>query len=124
MSSEISTIGVIGAGQMGGGIAQVAAVSGMNAVAFDTSDASLDKCRALHEKLMARAVEKERMTQDEASAALKRITYTHRFEEMGDVDWVVEAAVENAEIKKEIFGKLAHMHANSGAVLATNTSSI
>jgi len=123
-TKEISTIGIIGAGQMGGGIAQIAATAGINAVAFDTSSDQLERCKKLHEKLMARAVEKERMTQDEATAALARITYTQGFEELGGAGWIIEAAVENAEIKKDIFAKLAEMHANTDAVLASNTSSI
>ncbi|CAE7664155.1 hbd, partial [Symbiodinium necroappetens] len=123
-ATDISTIGVIGSGQMGGGIAQVAATAGIGAIAFDTSEGQLEKCKKLHEKLMARAVEKERMTQDEADAALKRITYTTRMSDLDSVDWIVEAAVENAEIKKKIFAQLAEMHADDDVVLATNTSSI
>jgi len=123
-TKEISTIGVLGAGQMGGGIAQIAATAGINAIAFDTSDTQLERCQKLHEKLMARAVEKERMTQDEATAALKRITYTNSFDALGSAEWIVEAAVENAEIKKSIFAKLAEMHTGSDVVLASNTSSI
>jgi len=124
MASDVKTIGVIGAGQMGGGIAQVAATSGIEAVAFDTSDEQLEKCKGLHAKLLGRAVEKERMTKDEAEAAKKRITYTHRFDDLAGVDWVVEAAVENAGVKRDIFAKLAQMHERDSVVLATNTSSI
>lgn len=124
MASDVKKIGVIGAGQMGGGIAQVAAVSGIEAIAFDTSDEQLERCKGLHHKLLDRSVEKERMTKDEAEKARGRIAYTHRFDDLSEADWVVEAAVENAEIKKEIFAKLAKMHADTDAVLATNTSSI
>lgn len=121
---EVKTLAVIGSGQMGGGIAQVAATAGINAIAYDAHQGSLDKAKKLHEKLMARAVEKGRMEQGDADAALGRISYTTKWDDMAGADWVVEAAVENADIKAEIFTKLAQTFDRDDVVLATNTSSI
>jgi 3-hydroxybutyryl-CoA dehydrogenase len=123
-ADDITTIAVIGAGQMGGGIAQAAATSGIDAVCFDVHQASLDKAKALHEKLMARAVEKARMEQADADAALKRMCYTSSWDDLGGADWVVEAATERADLKHELFVKLAQMFDNDSVALATNTSSI
>ena len=124
MPTDVRTIAVIGAGQMGGGIAQVAATAGINAIAYDAFPASLDKCKALHTKLMARAVEKGKMSQSDANAALARISYTADFDAITKADWVVEAAVEDAALKAELFQKLARTFTNPRVVLATNTSSI
>ena len=121
---DVKTLAVIGSGQMGGGIAQIAATSGISAIAYDAHQGSLDKAKKLHEKLMARAVEKGRMEQGDADAALGRITYTTNWDDMAGADWVVEAAVENAEIKAELFTKLAQTFDRDDVVLATNTSSI
>jgi 3-hydroxybutyryl-CoA dehydrogenase len=121
---EVKTLAVIGSGQMGGGIAQVAATAGITAIAYDAHQGSLDKAKKLHEKLMARAVEKGRMEQADADAALARISYTTKWDDMAGADWVVEAAVENADIKAEIFSKLAQTFERDDVVLATNTSSI
>jgi 3-hydroxybutyryl-CoA dehydrogenase len=121
---EVKTLAVIGSGQMGGGIAQVAATAGIKAIAYDAHQGSLDKAKKLHEKLMARAVGKGRMEQADADAALGRIAYTTKWDDMAGADWVVEAAVENAKIKAEVFAKLAQTFERDDVVLATNTSSI
>ncbi|MDF1870583.1 MAG: 3-hydroxyacyl-CoA dehydrogenase NAD-binding domain-containing protein [Phycisphaerales bacterium] len=119
----INTIGVIGSGQMGGGIAQVGAVSGFSVVVFDQSTDALAKCQALHDKLLARAVEKERMTADEATAAKDRMTYVSDLNYLSDSDIVIEAIIENADIKKDLFSKLAEKFTGN-QIIASNTSSI
>ncbi len=124
MAADVKKIGVIGAGQMGGGIAQVGATSGLEAVVYDAHPASLDKARALHEKLLNRAVEKERMTREEADAALGRISYAKSLDDLAGSDWIVEAIIEDAQIKKDLFARLAGMFTDTSVVLATNTSSI
>ncbi|TVQ76289.1 MAG: 3-hydroxybutyryl-CoA dehydrogenase [Phycisphaeraceae bacterium] len=124
MAGEVGTIAVVGAGQMGGGIAQVSAVAGIKAIVFDTQAASLDRCRGTHEKLLGRAVEKGRMSREDADAALGRLSYTERWDDLAAADWAVEAVVENASVKKEIFAKLAKTFTREDVVLATNTSSI
>ncbi len=120
---NITTVAVVGSGQMGGGIAQVAAVAGFDTVVYDTATAALDKCKATHAKLLARAVEKGRMEQGDADAALARITYAGSLEACEHADIVIEAVVENAEVKKAIFADL-EKRMTRGQILATNTSSI
>ncbi len=120
----VKKVAVIGGGQMGGGIAQVAAVAGFDAIVFDASAGQLDKCRATHQKLLARAVEKGKMSQPDADATLKRIAYVESMDGLKGADWVVEAVVEDANVKKDIFKKLASIFTDDKVVLATNTSSI
>lgn len=122
--SEVRKIGVIGAGQMGGGIAQVAAQTGHEVIVQDAFQGSIEKCKATHKKLMDRGVEKGKLTRADADAALARIRFTAALEDLKGVDWVVEAIVEDAGVKKELFKKLASILPDPSAVLATNTSSI
>ena len=114
MSHGVKSIGIIGAGQMGGGITQVAATAGIDAVVFDNSTDQLKKCEALHQKLLSRAVEKERMTQAEADAALGRISYASSLDALSGADWVVEAIVEDLGVKGDLFKKLAAMLPSGG----------
>ncbi|MBL8757807.1 MAG: 3-hydroxybutyryl-CoA dehydrogenase [Phycisphaerae bacterium] len=122
--SKVSTVGVLGAGQMGGGIAQVAAASGMNVVVFDSFPGAIDRCKAVHAKSLGKFVEKGKLTKEQADAAIARIRFVDRLENLTGCDWVIEAVVENAGIKKDLFGKLAAMYPDERVVLATNTSSI
>jgi 3-hydroxybutyryl-CoA dehydrogenase len=121
---KVTKLAVLGAGQMGGGIAQVAAQSGIEAVVYDAFPGAIDKCKALRAKLFGRAVEKGKMTQDDADAATKRISYTESLDGLSGADWVVEAVVEDESVKADLFGKLAGMFPSDDVVLATNTSSI
>lgn len=127
MSSEIATLGVIGAGQMGGGIAQVAAQQGLDVVVVEKNESQIESCKALRQKLLTRAVEKGKIAQADADAALARIRYEQSLEALGDVDWVVEAVVEDQAVKEEIFAALARLLPSperASVGLATNTSSI
>lgn len=119
----IQKVGVVGAGQMGGGIAQVAAVAGLDVVVYDASSQQVEKCRATHQKLLARAVEKGKMDQAQADAALGRIRYASDIKDLADRQIVIEAVVENEQVKKDIFAKLDTV-CPDGCILATNTSSI
>ena len=121
--SEVRMVAVIGAGTMGGGIALVAASHGYDVLLIDVSDDQLGRANAYHAKTTARNVEKGRMSQDEADAALARIQTTTEMARLADADWIVEAATENADLKKKIFQQMAE-HARDDVVLATNTSSI
>src|SRR6056297_3505832 len=103
---SIEKVGVVGAGQMGGGIAQVAAGAGLSVVVFDASAEQVDKCKATHQKLLARAVEKGRMEQQDADAALGRITYATEMKGLADRQLVIEAVVESEQVKRDIFAKL------------------
>ena len=119
----VKKVGVCGAGQMGGGIAQVAAVAGFETVVYDAFDGAIDKCKKLHAKLLSRAVEKGRMSQEDADAAQSRIGYSQSLDGLSGSDIVVEAIVEDTGVKMELFPKLAEM-LNDGGILASNTSSI
>ena len=117
-----TALGVIGAGQMGNGIAHVAALAGYDVVCQDVAEAALGKARATIEKNLARQVQKG-LAQADADAALGRLRFTTSLADLGDRELVIEAATENVELKKRIFRDLAQA-AKPGAILATNTSSI
>ncbi|MEQ9095460.1 MAG: 3-hydroxybutyryl-CoA dehydrogenase [Phycisphaerales bacterium] len=119
----VDKVGVVGAGQMGGGIAQVAAVAGLDVKVFDASADQVERCKATHAKLLSRAVEKGRMEQKDADAALGRIAYATDMGDLADRQIVIEAVVENEQVKRDIFAKLDEVTAKD-AILATNTSSI
>jgi 3-hydroxybutyryl-CoA dehydrogenase len=119
----IKKIGIVGAGQMGHGIAQVAAVSGYDVVLSDISQDALDKGMAGIEKSLSKFVKKERLSAEDKDAALARISTTTSLEEAAQADLIVEAATENEEIKFQIFRQLDEF-APASAILATNTSSI
>ncbi len=121
--SEIRRVGVIGSGQMGGGIAQVAAVSGFETVVMDTSADQIARCEQTHDKLLARAVEKGKMSEDDVQGAKGRLSYVTDIQSLSDADIVIEAVVENADVKKAIFKQLSEM-LPSEQILASNTSSI
>jgi 3-hydroxybutyryl-CoA dehydrogenase len=120
---SVNKIAVIGGGTMGSGIALTAATSGLQAVIIDISEDQLARAKTYHEKQLARAVSKERMTQEYADSSIQRMSYVTSMDEASDSDWVVEAATENIEIKKTIFQQMFETFGNE-VVLATNTSSI
>lgn len=122
--SDIKTIGVLGAGQMGGGIAQVAAVAGFNAVVFDSFPGAIERCKGVHKKSLSKFVEKGKMSQGDADAAAGRIRFVDKIENLTGCDWVVEAVVEDVKVKKDLFATLAKMYPSESVVLASNTSSI
>jgi len=92
-------IGIIGAGSMGSGIAQVAATAGEEVMVFDTNAASLDKASASLTKIMNRLVEKERVTRKEADDILGRITFVDSLDYLENSELVIEAIIENLEVK-------------------------
>ncbi|MCM3636448.1 3-hydroxybutyryl-CoA dehydrogenase [Sporosarcina luteola] len=120
---EIKKVMVIGAGQMGGGIAQVCAQAGFDVTLNDIKEEFYEKGLAFIAKNLSRNVEKGRMTEDEKTAVLGRITKSLDLQDAQDVDIVIEAAVENMEIKKSIFAKLDGITPQH-TILATNTSSL
>ncbi|MEW5852398.1 MAG: 3-hydroxybutyryl-CoA dehydrogenase [Myxococcota bacterium] len=121
--STINTVGVIGAGQMGNGIAQVCAQAGVSVICSDISQAALDKGRSTVEQSLGRLVKKEKLTQAQADKALSLITFTTDLGKHAGADFVVEAATENEGLKKNIF-KEVDKAAKPGVILASNTSSI
>lgn len=119
----IQNVMVIGAGQMGSGIAQVCAQAGFNVKLNDMKQEAYERGIANITKNLSRNVEKGRMTEDEKSAVLGRITSSLDLKDAHDVDIIIEAAVENMEIKHSIFKMLDEV-APEHAILATNTSSL
>ena len=120
---EIKKIMVIGAGQMGGGIAQVSAQAGFETVQYDITMDLVNKGMALIEKNLARDVSKGKKTEAEKAAILGRIKPSISLEDAADCDLIVEAIVENFDIKKKVFEELDRI-APAHAILASNTSSL
>ncbi len=116
-------IGIIGAGAMGSGIAQVAATAGEEVMVFDTNAASLDKASAKLNKLFDRLVEKEKYTRDDADAILGRITFIDSMDYLENSDLIIEAIIENLEVKQSVFSKLEEI-VSPTCILASNTSSL
>lgn len=120
---EIKTIGVVGAGTMGNGIAQVAAAAGLNVVLRDIEDRFVQGGIKNIDKFLTKSVEKGKMTADAKAALLGRIKGTTKMEDLKDVDFIIEAAFESMEVKKQIFGELDKV-CRPDVVLGTNTSSM
>ncbi len=117
-------IGIIGAGLMGSGIAQVAATAGYVVAVCDLDDAALKRARTAIEDSLARFVRKERLSRDEADAALDRIAFTTSLEDAaGGAELVVEAVFERLDLKQEVF-RAVDAACGDDAVLCTNTSAI
>ncbi|MCW9133275.1 3-hydroxybutyryl-CoA dehydrogenase [Bacillus paramycoides] len=119
----VQKIVVIGAGQMGSGIAQVCAMAGYDVKVQDLKQEQLDRGLAVITKNLARQVEKGRMKEAEKEATLNRLTWTLDLNSVKEADLVIEAAVEKMDIKKKIFANLDEI-APEHAILATNTSSL
>ena len=120
---EIQHIGVIGAGQMGNGIAQVAACAGFKVSMIDIKQEYLDMAMANIQKSLEKLVSKDRLSQTESSIALSRINYSTSMIEVSDADLVIEAVPEILELKNSIFSKLDDI-CKPSTILASNTSSI
>ena len=123
MAQEIKKVGVLGAGLMGHGIAQVAAQSGYEVVLREVDDATLAKGVGKIEKQLARAVEKGKSSQEDADAVRARITATTHYRELADCDLVIEAITENLALKLEMWKEVDEI-VKPEAVFATNTSSL
>jgi 3-hydroxybutyryl-CoA dehydrogenase len=120
---SIRKVGVIGAGTMGNGIAQVFVQSGFSVTLIDVARPMLDRARTTIEKSLGKFVEKGRMTAAERDAALGRLETHTSLDRLAPVDYVVEAIVENAEAKRELFASLDTL-TQPDVILASNTSSI
>ena len=120
---DIKTYGVVGSGQMGSGIAQVAAMSGVDVIMNDIKQDFLDVGMGYIKKSLERIVKKGKMTEADMNAVLGRITTTVDLKDMGKADYVIEAATENEEIKYDIFRRLDEI-CTPDIILGTNTSSI
>ena len=123
MTGKIETIGVIGAGQMGGGIAHVAAAAGYNVLLHDLSEEQIEHGIATISGNMARQVSSGKLDEKDRQAALSRIGPANTMGDLAGCDMVIEAATEDETIKRKIFAQLCPV-LNPEAIVATNTSSI
>src|SRR5215207_6339754 len=116
-------IAVVGTGTMGAGIAESAAIAGLSVVMVDVSEVALDRGRGIIEKDLERRVKRDRISEEERGEVLGRVSATTDLGACADADVVVEAVIEDVEVKKKVFGDLEDAVAGE-AVLATNTSSL
>lgn len=119
----IQKIGVIGAGTMGNGIAQVAARSNFDVMMFDIKDDFLQRGMTAIDKSLQRDVDKERLSNDEKGLIVSRIKTSTNMDDLKDADLVVEVVTENLDVKRDVFKKLDEL-LKENAILASNTSSI
>ncbi|CAA7601135.1 3-hydroxyacyl-CoA dehydrogenase/enoyl-CoA hydratase [Acididesulfobacillus acetoxydans] len=119
----IRTIGIVGAGAMGTGIANVAAMAGYDVVIRDIERSYVDRSLKTMDKFMARSVEKGKMSAAERQAALARVRGTTELEDLAAADFVIEAVLENMDLKKEVFQALDRL-CRPEVILSTNTSSM
>ena len=122
MSNRIG-VAVIGSGTMGAGIAQVAATAGHQVTIIDTNDSALDKAKTSHQKIFNRLVEKGKYSSIEAQKILSRINYHLGLNEVCNCQLIIEAIVENIEVKRQLFTEIEHI-INKDAIIASNTSSL
>jgi 3-hydroxybutyryl-CoA dehydrogenase len=120
---EIKKIGVLGAGTMGNGIAQVAALSGFDVVMRDIEDRFLENGMSAIKKSLSKGVEKGKLAQEQADEALSKIKTTLNVEDLKDVDLVIEAVIESANLKKSVFREVDEL-VRDDVIFASNTSSI
>jgi len=120
---DIKVVGVIGAGTMGNGIAQVFVQSGLTVKLVDVAQPMLDRARGTIEKSLSKFVDKAILSTADRDAALGRLTTTTMIDQLGDVDYIVEAIIEHAETKRLLFTQLDAL-TKPDAILSSNTSSI
>lgn len=120
---KISKVGIIGAGTMGNGIAQVAATAGCQVKLFDLSEDQLKNAEAALEKILSRLVQKSRIDESEKSRIQQNINYINKLEDLSDSELTIEAIVENLEVKKKVFGELETL-VSADCIIASNTSSL
>ena len=123
MALEVKSVGVVGAGTMGSGIAQVFAQSGFLVCLADVAQPMLDRARAAMQKGFAKFVEKGKLTVADRDAALGRVSTTTGLDQLAGANYIVEAIVENAAAKRALFARLDAL-AGPATILASNTSSI
>ncbi|MYS23162.1 3-hydroxyacyl-CoA dehydrogenase [Streptomyces sp. DvalAA-14] len=122
--SDIQRVGVVGAGQMGSGIAEVFAKAGLDVRVADTTADALERGRGRLTGSLDKAAERGKISAADRDAALDRLTFTTDLGEFADRDLVIEAAVENEQVKTDIFVALDQVVTRRDAILASNTSSI
>ncbi len=116
-------IGILGAGSMGSGIAQIAATAGHEVIVFDVNTAALEVMKKKLLKILNRLIEKGRINETTKNSILTNIKYADKITDFADCSLIIEAIVENLEIKKKVFAQLEEITADD-AILASNTSSL
>jgi 3-hydroxybutyryl-CoA dehydrogenase len=122
-NKAVNLIGIVGAGAMGSGIAQIASQAGQDVVLFDLSQEALTSSSSKLQKVMNRLIEKGKVTSDEAIAIQERIVRTTMVGSLKDCDLIIEAVVEDLEVKKRVFKSIEEI-ASKEAIIASNTSSL
>ena len=122
-NKAVNLIGIVGAGAMGSGIAQIASQAGQDVVLFDLSQEALTSSSSKLQKVMNRLIEKGKVTSDEAIAIQERIVRTTMVASLKDCDLIIEAVVEDLEVKKRVFKSIEEI-ASKEAIIASNTSSL
>ncbi|MTI88543.1 MAG: 3-hydroxybutyryl-CoA dehydrogenase [Balneolaceae bacterium] len=123
MITEDAKIGVVGAGTMGAGIAQVASTQGHQVYLYDAYSEQLEKAEQGLVKILNRQVEKERMSQEEVDGILSRIEFADNITMFGECSFVIEAVIEDPDVKKDVFSRLEGI-VSKDCILASNTSSL
>ncbi len=123
MTLDVNTVAVIGLGTMGSGVAEVMARNGLEVIGVEIDEPALERAQRRVVRSVTRAVERGKLTEDEAEALQKRITYTVNLDDVAPADLAIETVPERLELKKEIFSKL-DVILGDRAILATNTSSL
>jgi 3-hydroxybutyryl-CoA dehydrogenase len=124
MSDQIERVGVIGAGQMGAGIAEVSARAGVDVIVYEPTEALTTAGKARVTKSLERGVSVGKITEDERTAALDKLQFTTNLADLSDRQLVIEAVIEDDTVKGKIFAELDKLITDPDAVLASNTSSI
>lgn len=120
----VQRVGVIGAGLMGSGIAEVAAKAGSDVLVWEAKQEAADAGKARIEKSLDKAVSRGKLSEEDRDAALGRLTFTTKLEDFADRELVMEAIIENEDIKKDVFAKLDEIVEDKKAPLCSNTSSL
>lgn len=120
----VQRVGIVGAGLMGAGIAEVAAKSGADVLVWELKQEAVDAGQARIEKSLDKAVERGKLSAEDRDATLSRLSYTTNLEDFADREMVMEAIVENEKIKKDVFAQLDEIVEDKTAPLCSNTSSL
>lgn len=124
MASSISRVGIVGAGQMGSGVIEVCAKAGSDVKVWEVKEEFLESGRARIEKSLDKAVSRGKLEQSARDEILGRISFTTKLEDFADRELVIEAIVENPEVKASVFSQLDEIVESDDAILASNTSSL
>lgn len=122
-TDDIKTIGIIGSGTMGRGIAICSSSSGFKTIIYDISNEIIDKAKELIKKELAKSVEKKKLSEERSKEIVDNILFTSEFDDLKSSDFIIEAAPEEMKLKKDIFSKLNDICRNE-TIFATNTSSL